>query len=97
MSSKKSKTIGATIEETRKYHEQYSRATSHPVRRKILRAIKEGYKTIKELHSRTGLDVNILDWHLSVLEQGFCIERDSRDGKIVYKLTQEGRVINHLE
>ncbi|MFB0522620.1 MAG: winged helix-turn-helix domain-containing protein [Candidatus Bathyarchaeia archaeon] len=97
MTKQDSKTVGNSIEETRKYHTRYLRAINSPLRRKILRALKEGYSTIEDLESRTGLDKDTLNWHLSVLEHGFCIENDFKQGRLFYKLTQEGRVINYLE
>jgi len=97
LSGKDSKTIGKSIEETRQYHTRYLRAVNNPLRRKILRILKEGYATIEDLQSRTGLDNNTLKWHLSVLEHGFCIEKDIKQGKLVYKLTQEGKVVDYLE
>lgn len=97
MSGKDSRTIGKSIEETRRYHKRYLRAINSPLRREILRALKEGYTTIEDLSSRTGLDNGTLNWHLSVLEQGFCIEKDTKQGKLVYKLTQEGQVVDYLE
>jgi len=97
VSGKNSKTIGKSIEETRRYHKRYLRAISSSLRREILRALKEGYTTIEDLQSRTGLDNDTLNWHLSVLEQGFCIEKDTEEGKLVYKLTQEGKVVDYLE
>ncbi|MCK4482035.1 winged helix-turn-helix transcriptional regulator [Candidatus Bathyarchaeota archaeon] len=97
MSGKDSRTIGKSIEETRRYHKRYLRAIGSPLRREILRALKEGYATIEDLQSRTGLDNDTLNWHLSVLEQGFCIEKNIEEGKLVYKLTQEGEVVDYLE
>ncbi|MCW4027171.1 MAG: winged helix-turn-helix domain-containing protein, partial [Candidatus Bathyarchaeota archaeon] len=97
MSEKDSKTIGKSIEETRRYHLLYLRAINNPLRRRILRAIKDGSTTIEDLRSSTGLDTDSLKWHLSVLEHGFCLEKNIRDGKTVYKITQEGKVIDHME
>ncbi len=97
MTKKDSQTVGNSIEETRRYHSRYLRAINSPLRRKILRALKEGYSTIEDLQSRTGLDKDALKWHLSVLEHGFCIEKDIKQGKRFYKLTQEGRVVDYLE
>jgi len=97
MSGKNSKKIGKLIEETRRYHKRYLRAINSPLRREILRALKEGYTTIEDLQSHTGLDNGALNWHLSVLEQGFCIEKDIEEGKLVYKLTQEGKVVDYLK
>jgi len=89
--------ISKSIEETRQYHTRYLRAINSPVRREILRALKKGYATIEDLQSSTGLDKADLEWHLSVLEQGFCVEKDIKQGKLVYRLTQEGKVVDHLE
>jgi DNA-binding transcriptional ArsR family regulator len=97
LSEKGSKTIGRTIEETRQYHTRYLRAINNPLRREILKALKKGCTTIEDLQSSTGLDHDTLKWHLSVLEHGFCIEKDIKQGKLVYKLTQEGRVVDYLE
>ena len=97
MSSKEFTKIGKTIEESREYHKQYLRAISNPLRRKILRAIKEGCSTFEDLQSSTRLNIKTLDWHLNILERGFCIEKYDKGGKIVYKLTQEGKVIDYLE
>jgi len=94
---KDSKTISKSIEETRQYHARYLRAINSPLRREILRALKKGYATVKDLQSSTGLDNNTLKWHLSILEHGLCVEKDIKQGKLVYKLTQEGRVVDYLE
>jgi DNA-binding transcriptional ArsR family regulator len=85
------------MDETREYHKRYLRAVSNPLRIKILRAIKNGFLNIEDLKSRTGLDDCTLNWHLRVLEAGFCVEKDATEGKLVYTLTQEGRVIEHLK
>ena len=97
MSGKNSKTVGKSIEETRQYHTRYLRAVNNPLRREILRALKKGRATIEDLESRTGLEKVALKWHLSVLEHGFCVEKVIRHGKLIYKLTQEGRVVDYLE
>jgi len=97
LSDKGSKTVGRSIEETRQYHTRYLRAINSPLRREILRALKKGYATIEDLQSSTGLDNETLKWHLSVLEHGFCVEKAIKQGKLVYKLTQEGRVVDYLE
>jgi len=97
LSEKGSKTIGRSIEETRQYHTRYLRAINSPLRREILKALKKGCVTVEDLQSSTGLDNDTLKWHLSVLEHGFCIEKAIKQGKLVYKLTQEGRVVDYLE
>lgn len=97
MSEKDSKTISTSIEENREYHTRYLRAINSPVRRKILRALNEGYATVEDVQLITGLDNETLKWHLSVLEHGNCVEKTNKQGKLVYKLTKEGEVVDYLE
>jgi DNA-binding transcriptional ArsR family regulator len=97
LSKKNLKARNQSIEETRKFHERYLRAINNPLRRKILRTLKEGYKTIEDLKSKIGLNKENLIWHLAVLENASCVEKDSRQGTPIYKLTQEGRVIDYME
>jgi len=97
LSSEKSRTTSGSIEETRRYHEQYLRAVSNPLRRRILKAIKEGYSTVEDLKLKMGLDERALKWHLDILEHDFCVEKEVNQGRLVYRLTKEGRVIDYLE
>ncbi len=97
LSAKKDRPSGDSIESTRLYHELYLRAVSNPLRRKILRVLKEGSANIEELSSKTGIGNEALKWHLDTLEHGFCVEKENIDGKWFYKLTQEGRVVDYLE
>jgi DNA-binding transcriptional ArsR family regulator len=94
---KKSKTTNESIENTKQYHERYLIAINSPLRRKILRALKESDATTEDLKSKTGLDKETLKWHLSVLEHGFCVEKDNKQGKVIYKLAQQGRVVDNME
>ena len=97
MSSKDSKTIGESSEETKEYHTRYLRAVNNPVRRRILWALREGDATIEALSSKTGMDIGSLEWHLKILEYGFCVEREERNGETFYKLTKEGKVVEYVE
>ncbi len=97
MSDKDSKTIGDSMEETKEYHVRYLRAINSPVRREILRALKEGEATVEALGERTGMEETALTWHLSILEHGFCVEKQEKDGEVVYDLTQEGRVVDYVD
>ncbi len=97
MSRKDSKTIGDTLEETKEYHRRFLRAVNNPLRRRILRALKDGDATIEDLQKKTGLDAKTLEWHLSILIHGFCIEKEERGEATIYKLTQEGEVVDFLE
>ena len=97
MSDKEPKTIGRSIAETREYHVRYLRAVNNPLRRKILNAIKEGHQTIEDLKSNLDLDETTLDWHMKVLEHGFCVEKEEQNGETIYKLTEEGEVIDFMD
>jgi predicted transcriptional regulator len=89
--------MGRSMKEEKEYHTRYLRAINNPMRRKILRRLKSGCKTIMNLKSDMGLDTTILKWHLDILEHGFCVEKDIKNGDITYKLTQEGEVVNYLD
>ncbi len=97
MSSDPSKTVADSMEETKERHRRYLRAVNNPVRRDILRAMKDGNTTIDELSSATGLDAKTLDWHLRMLEDGFCVERRQRGERVVFELTQEGLVVDFMD
>ena len=97
MSKRNSKTVGKSAEETRQNHVRYLRVISNPLRREILKALKKGHATAEELQTRTGPNNKNLKWHLSVLEQGFCVEKELNQHRLYYKLTQEGRVVDYLE
>jgi DNA-binding transcriptional ArsR family regulator len=73
------------------------RAINSPVRREILRALTRGNANVEDLQSTTGLSRIDLEWHLSILEYSFCVKKEIEKNKPVYKLTQEGRVIHHME
>jgi DNA-binding transcriptional ArsR family regulator len=96
LAKKDSKTTGKSIEETRQYHTRYLRAINNPLRREILRALKKGNATIEDLHLSTGLNEDTLKWHLNILEYGFCVDKEINQGKLIYRLTQEGRVVDYL-
>ena len=70
---------------------------NNPIRRKILRVLNNGKTSFEDLAIKTGLDKFALEWHLSILENGFCIEKESHEGKLFYKLTQEGKVVNFMK
>lgn len=97
LSDKDSKTIGESMEETKEYHVRYLRAVNNPLRRDILRAMKDGEGTLEALGEKTGLEAKALEWHLDILEHGFCVEKEERDGKVIYVLTQEGMVVDYVD
>ncbi len=85
------------MEETKEYHVRYLRAINSPVRRDILRSLKEGEATVETLAERTGIEEKSLAWHLSILEHGFCVEKQEKGGEVIYDLTQEGRVVDYVD
>ena len=97
MSKNRSKTVTNSIEETRLYHTRYLRAMNNPMRREILRIIKEKNYTVEELKNKTQLTKSTLKWHLDILEKGFCIKKHIKQDKTIYTLTQEGKVIDFLD
>ena len=97
LADESSRTIGDSMEETKEYHVRYLRVISSPVRREILRSLKEGEVTVEALGERRGMEEKALTWHLSMLEHGFCVEKQERGGEAVYGLTQEGRVVDYVD
>jgi len=97
LSGKDSKTIGRSMDETREYHARYLMAVNSPIRRRILRALKQGHTTLEALHSETDLAPEVLEWHLSILEYGLCVKKNVGGGKAVYKLTKEGMIVDYLD
>ena len=97
MSRNRSQTITNSIEETRQFHTRYLRVINNSGRQKILRILNEACYTAEELQLKTRLGEATLKWQLNVLEYGFCVETQVKQGKQVYQLTQEGRVIAFLD
>lgn len=97
MISKKSKTTTNSEAETSVFHQRYLRAMNNPLRRKILRVLTGGKATFEDLEIETGLDKFALEWHLSVLENGFCVEKEEQKGRVTFKLTREGEVVNFMK
>lgn len=93
---RRDRTIGESLEETRRRHALYLKAVNHPLRRRILDELRRGEATLEELSAKTELDEDALRWHLIILEQGFCIERVEGEGRTLYRLTEEGRVVEYL-
>ena len=70
---------------------------NNPLRRKILRVLNNGKTSFEDLATKTGLDKFALEWHLSVLEKGFCVEKERHEGTLFFMLTQEGKVVNFMK
>jgi DNA-binding transcriptional ArsR family regulator len=85
------------VEKTREYHLRYLRAVNNPIRRKILWALREREATIETLQSKMSLGAETLEWHLRMLEDGFCVEKEEKNGETFYKLTKEGMVVEYMD
>ena len=95
LSNKGSKTTTASIEETRLYHRRYLIAVNSPLRRGILQDLRKGSASVEQLQNVTKLEKATLEWHLGILEHGFCIGK--KYGRVPkYKLTQEGKVADYM-
>ncbi len=81
-----------SIEKSREYHKRYQIAVNSPLRRKILKMLKKG-KNLEEIKKETGLNDRDLEYHLQILEWGFCIDRSGE--KI--EVTKEGEVVDYIE
>ena len=92
-----SRTVSGTLEETRERHRRYLRAINSPVRRGILRALKDGHRSAEALAEATGLDAKTLGWHMELLVYGYCVEKRQTDEGEVYALTREGQVVDFMD
>lgn len=97
MSDYQSKTVSESMEETKDRHRRYLRAINNPIRRNILRSIKEGNSRLEAIAESVGLDKKIVDWHLSMLVDGFCVEKRNTEGVDRFVLTQEGLVVDFMD
>jgi DNA-binding transcriptional ArsR family regulator len=97
MPDKVSKTISNSLEDTRDRHKRYLRAMSNPIRRKIIHAIREGKNTIKELEQQLEMDPKSLNWHIKILQDGYCLETYLMFEIEHYRVTEEGNVIDYIE
>lgn len=80
-----------SIEKSRIYHERYHKAVSNPVRKRILKLIAMG-KDEDEIMKELNISRKELDYHLRILEWGFCITKEG--GK--WRITKEGEVVDYL-
>ena len=85
------------MDEVRESHHEYLEAIKNPQRREILRALEKGEATVDVLRSRTGLDKKILEWHLSILKHALCVEEESKNGEVLYRITKEGKIVDRLD
>jgi DNA-binding transcriptional ArsR family regulator len=97
MADKHTKLLKGNSEEVRDRHLEYLWAINNPSRREILRELELGDATITTLQTRTNLDIETLKFHLGILEHALCVEKISKEGKEVYKVTNEGKVVDRLD
>ena len=96
LSHKDDELTSGSMEGVKERHLKYFRAVSSPLRRSILKALEEGELTIEALEAKTNIDCKTLQWHLDILQQASCVERESRAGEIIYKITRLGRIIERV-
>ena len=96
MSDEKSRTVTDSMEETKERHRRYLRAVNNPIRRDILRSMQKKNNTLESISVDTGLDQKTVGWHISVLIDGFCVEK-SIESESKYVLTDEGLVVDFLD
>jgi DNA-binding transcriptional ArsR family regulator len=85
------------MEETKERHKRYLRAVNNPIRREILRSIEKGNDTLESISNATNIDIQTLDWHIKILEDGFCIEKTKDVDYEKYILTKEALVVDYLD
>lgn len=92
-----------SAEASKYYHDLYLKAVNHPIRRQILRIINQHreitHKTLKKIleHKNILKDQNILNYHIDFLLKALCIEKDNKNGEIVYKITLSGQVVEYIK
>jgi len=97
MSDLPSRTVADSMEETKERHRRYLRAVNNPIRRDILRSLKDENNVIESISDDIGLDKKTVGWHLKVLLDGFCVEEVFENDKAKYSLTQEGLVVDYMD
>ena len=85
------------MEETKERHRRYLRAINNPIRRDILRSLKNGNDVIESISQDTEIDEKTVGWHLKVLLDGFCVEEVFEKDETKYTLTQEGLVVDYMD
>ncbi len=81
------------VESSRIYHQRYHMAVTNAKRRKILKLLKEnGEMTIDEISQKLNIDKDEAEYHMKMLEWGFCVVRRGKG----WRLTKEGEVVEHL-
>ncbi|WP_290596217.1 MULTISPECIES: helix-turn-helix domain-containing protein [unclassified Archaeoglobus] len=80
-----------SLEKAEEYHKRYNYAITNSIRRKILRMIQEG-KSEEEIMQSLSITKKQLDYHLKILEYGFCIKREG-DRWIV---TEAGNIVDKI-
>ncbi|AAB91060.1 MULTISPECIES: helix-turn-helix domain-containing protein [Archaeoglobus] len=80
-----------SLEKADEYHKRYNYAVTNPVRRKILRMLDKG-RSEEEIMQTLSLSKKQLDYHLKVLEAGFCIERVGER----WVVTDAGKIVDKI-
>ena len=62
------------------------KALGHPVRVRMLEALREGEKSVRELQALTGQDMSTVSRHLAVLREACIVEVEKRGTSRHYRL-----------
>lgn len=90
-------------EASRYYHDLYLKAVNHPVRREMLKIIKEKRritrKELLKLLTEAGLikDDFALQYNIDFLTKALCVKSIEEGENIIYEITQAGKVIDFLK
>ncbi len=85
--------IGAkSPEEAEEFRKRFKMAINNSVRRKILRHLLEGDKSLSQLEELTGINEKMLRYHIDVLKNGECVVESVG----VLSLTEEGKILANL-
>ena len=81
-----------TLKEAEEYHKRYNYAVTNRIRRSIIRLLDQG-KSEQEIMKELNLTEKQLEYHLKILEWGFCVEK--RDNRWV--VTKEGKIVDKIK
>jgi septum formation topological specificity factor MinE len=97
------KEICKTLDGNRYYHDLYLKAVNHPIRRKILEIINKSNNISKGKlfvilsENEVINDLSVLDYNVAFLIKALCIEKEERNEKIFYSITQSGKIVEYLK
>jgi len=79
-------------EEAEEFRKRFKMAINNSVRRKILKHLLEGDKSLPQLEELIGINEKMLRYHIDVLKNGECVVETAG----VFSLTEEGKILANL-